>query len=99
MNLGAKVGVGVQRYVRHEERIAAELRMTAHAGFVGTVLSGDDKTVRILCLDHIAGLLEARTGRGDGAGYGARIGVVEDRHRSGRAFIGRLGFRRSAAGE
>jgi hypothetical protein len=99
MNLGAEVGVGVQRYVRHEERIPAELRVAVHAGFVGTALSGDDETVRILSLDHIATLLEARTRRGNRAVYGAGIGVVVRPGRSGGAFVGGLGFRRSAAGE
>jgi hypothetical protein len=99
MNLGAKVGVGVQRYLRHEERIPAKLRVTVHTGFVGTALSGDDETVRIPCLDHIAILLEARTCRCDRAGYGAGIFLVVDRQRIGRAFVGGLGFRRSAAGE
>jgi hypothetical protein len=99
MNLGAKVGVGVQRYVRDEERIPAQLRVAVHAGFVGTALSAGDETMRILSLDHIAVLLKARTGRSDRAGYGAGILVVEDRHRIGRAFVGGLGLRRSAASD
>lgn len=79
MNLGAKVGFGIQRYVRDEVRLPIALRVAIHAGFVGAVLSGHDESMCILRLNHIALLLEARTGRANGDGYGMGIVLIGQR--------------------